>query len=361
MLKKTLAFAAAAAIAACAAAAEAPRRLPTPPSLSVEMAAAVSEPPSALWAYEPKSLEDWHALAADYARAASPEAERMLEKYGVSCIDDVIAGVPVHRLSPKNPVARHEGKVVLYIHGGGYVLGQGITGILEAVPLVGLEGWETVSVDYRLAPDHPFPAATDDVFAVYRALVKARGAENVAVYGTSTGGALALITGIRASEENVPMPAVIVAGTPWSDMGKVGDTYFTNAGVDNVLGSYEGLLSASVKAYAGNENLRNPLLSPVYASDADLERFPPTLFVSGTRDLFLSNTVRMHRRLLVNNVHADLLVHEGLSHAQYYFVEDAPETIEHYRFVSRFLNRHLSAAKAGDGERPKAAEASPAP
>ena len=104
-----------------------------------------------------------------------------------------------------------------------------------------------------------------------------------------------------------------MAGTPWSDLTKTGDSYFTNEFVDNVLGSYDGDLEAAAKLYAGTHELKEPLLSPIYG---DLSGFPPTVLLSGTRDLFLSNTVRVHQKLLQSGVHADLLVFEGQSHAR---------------------------------------------
>ena len=118
------------------------------------------------------------------------------------------------------------------------------------------------------------------------------------------------------------MPGAIAPGTPWSDMTKTGDTYFANEMVDNVLVSNDGWLADAANLYANGHDLKDPMLSPVYG---DLHGFPPTILTSGTRDLFLSNTVRVHRKLRAAGVVADLMVFEGQSHAQYLFVPDAPE------------------------------------
>jgi acetyl esterase/lipase len=128
-----------------------------------------------------------------------------------------------------------------------------------------------------------------------------------------------------------------MAGTPWADLTKTGDSYFTNEYVDNTLCTYNGDLAAAAKLYAGAHDLKEPLLSPVYG---DLSGFPPTVLVAGTRDLFLSNTVRVHQKLLQSNVQAELLVFEGLSHGQY-FTEDAPETAIAHQEVAQFFEWHL--------------------
>ena len=108
--------------------------------------------------------------------------------------------------------------------------------------------------------------------------------------------------------------------------------------MDNILVSYEGWLQDAARLYADGHDLRDPLLSPVYG---DVKGFPPTLLTSGTRDLFLSNTVRMHLKLREAGVVADLIVFEGMSHAQYHMAADAPETAFHFTELSRFFDRHL--------------------
>ncbi len=133
-------------------------------------------------------------------------------------------------------------------------------------------------------------------------------------------------------------PAAIAPGTPWADLTDTGDTYGSNEWVDNVLVTWDGWLGRAAALYAAGRDLRDPQLSPIYG---DFPDFPPTILTSGTRDLFLSNTVRTHRKLRRAGVEAELNVYEGQSHAQYMGNVDAPETREAFTDIARFFDAHL--------------------
>lgn len=315
------------------------KEFPAPTTVSAEMARTISAKPGALWLSSVEKPQEVSAMAADYAKNAGVAAQALAQKLDVKVEAGTLGGVPTFTLTPKNLPAGRKDKVVFYIHGGGYILGHGISGIGEGALLAGLEHYKVVCVDYRMAPEHPFPAAIDDAFAAYKALVKEVGAQNVVVFGTSTGGAMTLILALQAYRDKVAMPAALISGTPWSDINKIGDSYFVNDGVDNVLVTYDRLIKTAARMYVGKADPMDPLISPVYASDDELKAFPPTLLLSGTRDLFLSNTVRMQKRLLQNGADVDLIVYEGLSHAQYYLDTAAPETKEHYDFLGQFLEK----------------------
>ena len=159
------------------------------------------------------------------------------------------------------------------------------------------------------------------------------------MFGTSAGGALTLALVLRAKQEGLPLPATIASGTPMSDVTKTGDTFYTNELLDNVLVSRDGFCDAATRFYANGHDLADPLLSPVYG---DMSGFPPTILTSGTRDLLLSNTVRVHRKLRQAGVDAALHVYEGQSHAQYLFNEAAPETREAFGEIADFFDRRLA-------------------
>jgi len=224
------------------------------------------------------------------------------------------------------------------VHGGGYVLGPGESGTREAILMAGYGKMKVISIDYRMPPDFPYPAAMDDAMAVWSEVVKTNDPNNMAIFGTSTGGGMTLAMVLRARKEGLPFPAAIAPGTPWSDMTKTGDTFFTNEMVDNILVSNDGWLGDAARLYANGTDLKDPQLSPIYG---DFTGFPPTILTSGTRDLFLSNTVRVHRKLRQAGVVADLNVFEGQSHAQYMGDAFAPETKEHFTELTRFFDRYL--------------------
>jgi len=189
-----------------------------------------------------------------------------------------------------------------------------------------------------MPPDFPYPAAMDDAMAVWKEVVKTTNPKNIGIFGTSTGGGMTLAMVLRAKKEGLPLPAATAPGTPWSDLTKTGDTYFTNEQVDNVLVSNDGWLGDAAKLYANGHDLKDPMLSPVYG---DYQGFPPSILTSGTRDLFLSNTVRVHRKMRAAGVEAALHVFEGQSHAQYAADPSAPETKEYFDEVTKFFGRHL--------------------
>lgn len=325
-------------LVAPSAALAAPRSFPTPQTVSPQLQQLIGAEPAPYWDIHPQSAAEWKDWVSSMAERAVQGLPSLREKLGVSVSPGNIGGVPVFIFTPKDLPEANRDRVLLNLHGGGYVLGPGEAGTQEAVLMAGIGKYRVIYVDYRLAPDFPYPAAIDDAMSVYRELLETTPADKIGVFGTSTGGGMTLILALRAGAEGLPLPAALAAGTPWTDLTKTGDSYFTNEGVDNVLVSYEGWLGDAARVYAGEHDLKDPMLSPVYG---DVSGFPPTLLTSGTRDLFLSNTVRMHLKLREAGVPADLIVFEGMSHAQYHMLGDAPETQFHFQELGRFFNRWL--------------------
>ncbi len=225
-------------------------------------------------------------------------------------------GVKVFVVTPDEVPPENRNRLLIHIHGGCYVLFPGEAGATEAITMAGLEHFKVVSVDYRMPPEAYFPTAVDDVLTVLKAAEKTTDPKNIAIFGTSAGGALTLEVILSAKEKGVPLPGAISAGTPMSDVTKTGDSFYTNELVDNVLVSRDGFCDAATVVYAKGHDLKDPLLSPVYG---DMHGFPPAILTTGTRDLLLSNTVRSHRALRAAGVEAQLEVYEGQSHAQYLF------------------------------------------
>ena len=316
------------------------RSLPLPEAASPELKKAIEADASAIpWQLEPKDAAAWKELVQRAAAMTEKHVPGLLKLLEVKCEKSTLGGVPVFLLEPRALPAAHADKVLLFFHGGGYVFSPGMAGLPEGIYMAAIGKYRVVAVDYRMAPDAPYPAALDDAVAVYKALLTSHPAKNIGVFGSSTGGGMTLALCLRAKKEGLPMPGAIAPGTPWSDLSKTGDSYFANAHVDDVLVRYEGLLEGMAKAYAAGHDLKEPLLSPIYG---DMKDFPPTILGTGTRDLFLSNTARTHRKLREAGVMADLLVIEGLSHWQYVLLPpNAPETQYYFSEVAKFFETHL--------------------
>jgi len=310
------------------------RILPVPSTVSVALQKLLAQPlNSSLLGPQPTTKEEWavkQRLGED--AAAVEQRAKFREMMGVSLKRDVIGGVPCFILTPKDIPSRNRHRLLVHFHGGGYTIGDGEKGTYEGVLMAAFAHMKVISVDYRLAPAHPYPAAVDDAIAVWRKVTKQMPPRNIGVAGSSAGGGLTLLLVQRAIRERLPVPGALAVGTPAADLSKTGDTYFTNAGVDNTL-IFEGFSEVSRKAFANGLDLRDPNISPVYG---EFRGFPPTILISGTRDLLLSNTVRVHRRLRDSGVRADLV-----GHFQFLVDPDAPETkIAHEEFA-RFLDENL--------------------
>ncbi len=316
------------------------RAIPVPDDLGPAARALVAAPyriPA--WNADPATPDEWRALVRRLADAALPGLAKARATLGVSIEATTIGGVKAFVLTPATIPDAHRDQLIINAHGGGYVYGPGESGTAEAMLMAAYGGYKVIEFDYRMPPDAPYPAAMDDAMAVWKAAVAMQDPSRIAIVGTSTGGAMALAMVLRARAEGLPLPAAIAPGTPWSDMTDTGDTLRTNEWLDNVLVSYDGYLSHAARLYANGHDLRDPQLSPIYG---DFHGFPPAILTSGTRDLFLSNTVRTHRKLRQAGVEAELQVFEGFSHAQYLFDPTAPETKEVFSEIAAFLDRHLA-------------------
>jgi acetyl esterase/lipase len=319
------------------------RDLPVPDTISPQMRAVVAGPLSPIWNEHPKSKEEWKKFISDRAAAAAAPLPELRMRLGVTSEEKTIAGVKTYILTPSSIPEANRNRLLFNVHGGGYVFGPGESGTREGIMMAANAKTKVIAVDYRMPPDFPYPAAMDDAMAVWKEVVKTTNPRNIAIFGTSTGGGMTLAMVLRAKKEGLPLPGAIAPGTPWSDLTKTGDTYFTNDHVDNVLVSNDGWLGDAAQLYVGGYDPKDPFISPVYG---DYHGFPPAILTSGTRDLFLSNTVRVHRKMRAAGVVADLHVFEGQSHAQYAADMNSPETKEYFDEVNRFFNKYLGKNKA---------------
>ena len=318
-----------------------PRDLPLPVDVSDELRASIAATPQPDPSAEPAVPADETVLRAMVAQAdalATAKARELSERVGATITPGEIDGVPVFHVTPATIDPRHADHLFVYVHGGAFILNAGEAGNVEAIVIAHRLGIPTVSVDYRMAPDHPLPAPADDVTSVCRQVVGERPAASVALGGSSGGGNLCTVAVQRVVAEGGAIPGALYLGTPGNDMSDVGDTLFTNRGVDRALPRREDYVNA-VRFHAAGRELTDPVVSPLYGS---FDGFPPTFLVSGTRDLLLSATARTHTRIRRAGSVADLVVLEGVGHGDYGNPLNSPESRFTYAELNSFILRHLT-------------------
>jgi epsilon-lactone hydrolase len=314
------------------------RSVPVPSTVSPQMAKIIGAPLRTNWNVLPKTGEEWKPIADAGAAATIKNIPAISERLHVKIEKTMIDGVRAFIVTPDQIPPENRNRLLIHVHGGCYVLNPGEAALPEAMFMAGFGHFKVIAVDYRMPPEAYFPAALDDGITVYKNALRTTDPKNIAVFGSSAGGALTLEMVLKARQDGLPLPGAIAPGTPMSDVTKVGDTFVTNAMLDNVLVSPDGFCDAGTKVYANGHDLGDPLLSPVYG---DMKGFPPTILTSGTRDLLLSNTVRVHRKLRQAGVDAMLQVFEGQSHAQYYRDDTSPEAKEAFEEIAGFFDKHL--------------------
>lgn len=286
----------------------------------------------------PETKEDWRAFVDARDKPANERAALLAQSLEVTIEKDSIAGVPVYWVTPKTITPELKDKLYVAIQGGAYMLNGGVASTSEASIIATKMQIPALAIDYTKSIDAPAPASRNDIIKVWNALLKTRSADSMVMGGTSAGGALTLATIQELNKQNTPVPAALYVGTPGVDMTMTGDSRYINEGLDHILGSWRGLSSALVNVYVGDLDLSDPIVSPINGS---FENFPPTYLITGTRDLLLSDTVRVHRELKRAGAKAELNVYEGQSHADYAAAFGTPESNEHYQALSEFFYGNL--------------------
>ena len=281
------------------------------------------------------SLEVLRAQA-DASQARTATAAQA--QYPTKIASGTVGGVPVKIVTPPVIPAAKRDRVLICLHAGAFLADWGSA--TESIPIASLTQTKVISVLYRLAPEHAFPAALDDVVAVYRELLKTYRPSKIAVYGTSAGATLTGELAVRLKQQHLPLPGALGIFSGWGDFSRSTDSIalFGLGGFSGATGGDCGG-ECDQSGYAGATDRRDPVLSPLFA---DLRGLPPTLFLTSTRDLVLSGTVMLHRSFLKAGVPAELVVFEGLPHAFWAAgPRSMPEAIEANRIIADFLDRHL--------------------
>jgi monoterpene epsilon-lactone hydrolase len=261
------------------------------------------------------------------------DSAQALKHYPVVIRSSTMDGVSVDEITPLQMPTENRNRVFINLHGGGFNSDSGSR--IEGDPIANLARTEVVSVYYRLAPEHPFPAAVDDVVAVYKVLLRTHSPNNIAIYGTSAGAILTCEVAVKLKQLKLPLPAALGVFSGLGDFSHVSDSrqLFTLDGLPGMLQPTDNNRLPDDE-YVGHTSRRDPVLSPVYA---DLRGLPPTLLVTSTRDMLLGDTTTLHRTLLRQGVDARLVVFEALPHAFWYHFE-VPETREALELMAHFLD-----------------------
>jgi acetyl esterase/lipase len=229
-----------------------------------------------------------------------------------------------------------QNRVLINVHGGGFHVDSG--SLTESIPIANLTGTKVISVLYRMAPEHPFPAAVDDTIAVYKEMLKTYPPKNIGIYGTSAGAFLTGEVTAKIKQLGLPMPGATGIFSGAGDFSVAGDSIAMYA-LDGLSGHLDPpkQYGGDLGDYAGSTNPKDPILSPL---QGDLTGFPPTLFITSTRDLLLSGTTIMHRAYLRAGVDAQLVVFEALPHA-FWNNPKLPESKEADALMAKFFDTHL--------------------
>jgi epsilon-lactone hydrolase len=257
---------------------------------------------------------------------------------GVTATATDLGGVPTAEITIDGIEPRH---TVLYFHGGVYVIGDAF----QAAGLASQVGRRTrakvISVDYRLAPEHPYPAAVDDALAAYEALLQGGTApSDIAFAGESAGGALAIATLVNAREHGLPLPAAAYVMSPYADLTLSGATMQTKRDADPLF--TPEAFPARVADYTSGQDPALGLISPIFA---DLSGLPPLIIQAGTHEVLLDDAVRLARQAATADVQVTLDITSGVPHvfqAYYPMLDEAAEALDR---AGQLLSAHLAIAE----------------
>lgn len=240
------------------------------------------------------------------------------------------------RMEYLRPVGVVTGRVILQLHGGGYIGPMKNIYRRFAVRYSKMSyGGDVLTLDYRVAPENPYPAALEDAVAAYEWLVKEKGycPENIVVAGDSAGGGLGLALGLYLKDHDIALPSGFITMSPWTDLTNSGESYVSNYETDPLFGnSTDNMLYNS--SYIGESDPRDPYMSPLFG---EYENFSPVLMQVGSYEVLLSDTLGVAEKLKKAGVKRRLSVYEGMFHVFQMALDLIPESREAWNEVEEFL------------------------
>jgi monoterpene epsilon-lactone hydrolase len=291
----------------------------------------------------PPSLKDGiEAVRKGSADAAKAQLAGWLKIHPATITETMIGSVRTDVVIPKSGIdPKNKNRVLLNAHMGGFFTGARYGGQVESVPLAGRGKIKVIAVDYRLSPEHVFPAASEDMETVYREVLKTTKPANIGIFGCSAGGTLVAQSMAWFQKKKLPLPGAIgifcSGAMPSFWFG--GDSAQLSALLNASLPAGEKPANAP-RGYFDGIEMNDPLVTPGSFPDV-LAKFPPTLVVTGTRDIAMSNAIVTHAKLLEAGVGAQLFVQEGLGHGHFFSFPGTPESKTAYDVIWRFFDTNL--------------------
>jgi epsilon-lactone hydrolase len=233
-------------------------------------------------------------------------------------------------------------RVVLYLHGGGYVIGSITTHRELCARIARAAAARVLVIDYRLAPEHPFPAAVEDAVAAYRWLIAQVPPEAVAIGGDSAGGGLTLATLLALRDRGMSLPAAGILLSPWTDLALTGESLTSRASLDPMIAGAEGIRGMA-QSYMGQADPRNPLVSPLYG---DLTSLPPLLIQVGTSEVLFDDSTRLDAKARAAGVDVTLEAWNDMIHVFQVFASMLAEGEQAIEKIGAFVQAHTREAVA---------------
>lgn len=280
------------------------------------------------------------AQRAFYGEWNDRRLEEMRQVFSTTERRATIGGVPVDIAEPSEGVApRNENRVLINVHGGAFMWGAGSGALVESIPIAATMGIRVVAVDYRLAPENRYPAVSEDVTAVYSALLEDYPAANIGIYGCSAGGIATAQSVAWMARQALPRPGAIGTfcgtGAPYSGDSRRLDALFESGAMANQAELPRTLTNPYMETVPASDCAAYPL-----TCEGDIAKMPPTLLLAGSRDFAASALTLAHRRLAAAGVSSRLFLFDGLPHA-FFMWPQMPESREVYRIVAEFFDQEL--------------------
>lgn len=286
----------------------------------------------------PADLIGWKKLYQEIESMDLFRSQSFIDLYQPNITETKLGEVNVLDIKPKN--WHDNGKVLVYTHGGAYTLLSANSSLSSSILAADATSLRVISIDYTVAPFSKWNQTTDQVISVIQALKDQQGysLDDIAIYGDSAGGGLATGSVLKMRDGGMGMPAAVVLWSPWTDVTQNGDTYFTLKDADPLLTNNQ-LLKNSADAYANPIDQKNPYVSPVYGNFS--KGFPPTLIQGGTKEILVSDFVRLYQGLDQADVPVKLDIYEGMPHVFQYILIKTPESDISLSKMNDFLREYL--------------------